>query len=62
MEPPQKPKGQGSENFLVGEHLEVLSGAPREGTEAPCLFPIPCPAHPFHLAVPEFYNKPSINQ
>ena len=37
-------------------------GAQEEGMEGRCPFPIPCPKHRFHLAVPELvcYNKPVI--
>ena len=36
------PKGQGSESFWVGEHMEIW-GEPYPG--APCPFPTPCRVH-----------------
>ena len=43
----------------VSEQVEIWGAvAPGEGRESPCPFPMPCPMHLFHLAVPKsFYNK-----
>ena len=44
------------ESSWVGQHLEIgKSGVLGEGVEAPSSFPILCPVHLFHLAVPELY-------
>lgn len=46
-------KGWGSESFCVNTWRFGESGVPGEGTDAPHPFPIPCPMHLFHLAIPD---------
>lgn len=42
-------------NFQDDKHVQIQKGAVLWGsTEAPCLFPTPCPMHLFQLPVPEF--------
>ena len=43
-------------SLWAGGHMEMLGqGLLRRGTEAPYPFPIPCPVHLSHLAVPGLY-------
>ena len=46
--PPLTTSPNGVNRWRFGEH-----GAQEEGMEVRCPFPIPCPKHHFHLAVPE---------
>lgn len=44
-------------SFLVGEHVQVLGGwRTRRGHGSPGLFPICCPMHLLHWAVPQVYR------
>lgn len=55
-------KGQGLENFWIGEHVEELGECcTHREHETLCPFPhtlspLPCPMHLFHLVVLELYH------
>lgn len=57
MKPHKTPKGLGLESFWVGKHVEIRGRrCTWRGHGGSVPFPMPCPVHLFHLAVPELYS------
>ena len=56
-------KGESSESFWVGEHVEIWGqwDTWTEGMDGPCPLPMYYPMHLLHLVVPELY-PPIINR
>lgn len=54
-------KVQPSENFWVGEHMEVQGSGTQEGIEAPSPFPHPCPTQLSSVSFITFFYSKLVN-